>query len=245
MRLYDPEKDELLVLYWFLTLRADPVEFENLFCEPLRGLTQILNWAAHSANIMIDVDDGGIRFAAWVVPYLSIAEFGAWSRKDSRGTKAHLKFMDLAYEKALEQYPVLIGLTKQPKLHNLHLSLGYEFRTEFPMAFDGKPARVYVLTRESRANRHLARKEIKDGRRKQQQNEHGNGKQPVRTTNRKVREVIPASSEDIRIAGAGSSENGRSERSNSDHKPRRGRKPRSGVHVEHIDAGSAGESGAS
>ena len=29
------------------------------------------------------------------------------------GRKAHLKFMDEAYEKALTMYPVLIGLTKQ------------------------------------------------------------------------------------------------------------------------------------
>ena len=42
MRLYRQRNDELLMLYWFLNLRADPVEFENLFMESVRNLTWML-----------------------------------------------------------------------------------------------------------------------------------------------------------------------------------------------------------
>lgn len=244
MRLYEPERDELLMLYWFLNLRADPVEFENLFVGPQRTLTNILNWAKNSVNVMIDVDAEGIRFAAWVAPYLSIAEFGSWARKDSRGTKAHLKFMDEAYDKSLAQYPVLIGLTKQEKLHNLHLSMGYEFKTEIEQAFDGTPARVYVLTRASRANRQKVRQEIRDGRRRKFKDLNRNGVQPIRTPHSEVLEGVPAVSETVRATGSGSPEDGRRKRADSDHKPRRGRKPRSRIRVEPIDTGSPSTSGA-
>ena len=216
----------MLMLYWFLNLRADPIEFENLFCEPLRNLTAILIWAKNAVNVMIDVDADGIRFAAWCAPEMSGAEFGAWARKSVRGTKAHLAFMDEAYEHALSQYPVLIGRTKQEKLHRLHLRLGYEFIGIVPNLFDGSPVREYYMTRETR-----------DGRRKFK-DIHRNGIKPVRTTNRKVREVVPASSEDVRSTGNGSSENGRSKRADPDHKSRRGRKPRSRVVAESGDAAS-------
>jgi hypothetical protein len=150
MRLYDPAKDELLVLYWFLNLRSDPVEFENLFCEPLRNLTTILSWTKNSVSLMIDVDDDGIRFAAWCSPYLSGAEFGCWLRKDSRRTKAALRFISEALDRALSQYPTLMGLTRQPDLHLVHIGLGYDYLGEIPEMFDGKPARVYILTRQGR-----------------------------------------------------------------------------------------------
>ena len=70
MRLYNSETDELLMLYWFLKLRADPAEFENLFMESVRNLTWMLYWAKNSVAMMIDVDDDGIRFAAWLAPFL-------------------------------------------------------------------------------------------------------------------------------------------------------------------------------
>lgn len=231
MRLYDPAKHELLILYWYLELRKDPVEFENLFCEPLRSLTSILIWAKNNVSIMFDADDDGIRFAAWCAPFLTGAEFGAWARKSQRGTKAHLAFMNEAYDKALSQYPVLIGLTKQERLHRLHLRMGYEFVGKVPTLFDGAPVLEYFMTRETR-----------DGRRKQQ-DIHRNGKQSLRGADSAVRQSVPAVSESVRGTGNGSAENGGSERTDPDHKPRRGRKPRSRVAGEHAAAGIIGESG--
>jgi hypothetical protein len=245
MKLYEADKHELLMLYWYLELRKDRTEFENLFAEPLRNLTSILSWAKNSVSIMFDNDDAGIRFAAWCAPYLSGAEFGAWSRHDVRGSKAHLRFMDQAYDKALSQYPTLIGLTKQPQLHNIHLKMGYEFKCEIPGLFDGAPALVYIMTAESRANRAEARRIINNGRRQQQQDKHGNGKQPIRTSHRKVREVVSPRGEGVRVSGNGSTQNGGSERADTDHQPRRGRKPRSRVHIESIDTGSPSEGGIS
>ena len=240
MRLYQADKDELLILYWFLKLRADPAEFENLFMESVRNLTGMLYWAKNSVAMMIDVDDDGIRFAAWLAPFLSGAELGAWARKSLRGTKAHLKFMDGVYEKALADFPVLIGLTKQPALHNLHLKLGYEFKCEIPALFDGAPLRVYSMTKESRAKR----REIRNAGRHIEGNIQHDGEQSVLPAHRKVRKIVPAVSEGVRATGNGSSENGGSERADTDHKPRRGRKPRSRVVSESGHAASVGESGA-
>lgn len=242
MRIYDAAKDDLLILYWFLKLRADPAEFENLFMESARNLTALLHWAKHSVAMMIDVDDDGIRFAAWLAPFLSGAELGAWARKNLRGSKGHLKFMDAVYEKALAEFPVLVGLTKQPQLHNVHLKMGYEFKCEIPSLFDGAPLRVYTMTKDSRARRHQVRREIKNAGRHIEGNlEHGD-EQPVLSAHRKIRKVIPAVGEGVRTAGNGSPENGRSERADTDHKPRRGRKPRGGIVSESGHTTSLGES---
>jgi hypothetical protein len=153
MKLYDPKKHEWFLVYWYTELNKDETELNNLFCKPLQSLTQILIWAKNSVNIMFENDDEGIRFAAWCAPEMSGAEFGAWCRKSWRGTKAHLKFMDEAYERALSMYPVLIGRTKQEKLHRLHLRMGYEFVGVVPGLFDGSPVREYYMTRQTRDER--------------------------------------------------------------------------------------------
>jgi hypothetical protein len=243
VRLYDPDKDELKLLYWWLHLRSDPVEFENLFAEPLRGLTAILNWAKNSVNIMFNSDEQGITFAAWVEPFLSGAYFGAWSRKDVRGSKGHLRFMDECFTRALEQYPVLVGVTKQERLHNIHLKMGYRYLGEIGALFDGSPARVYTMNAESRANRAQARQEINHGRRRIGNDINGNGKQPLRASHRKVRESVPASGEDIRTTTGRSPKNRRRQRKHPDHQSGSGRIEGSGIVGESGDAASVGESG--
>jgi hypothetical protein len=231
VRLYDAQKDELLMLYWFLQLRADPVEFEQLFAEQLRNLTTILGWAKNSVSIMIDVDDDGIRFAAWCAPYLSGAEFGTWARKSARGTKAHLRFMNAAYDKALSQYPVLIGLTKQEKLHKLHLKMGYKLVGIVPSLFDGSPVREYYMTQETRDDR------------RNQQNVNGNGDQSLRAPDREVRQVVPASGATVRSTRKRGAKNGRRQRANSGDQSSSIGESGSGIDQQHADTGSPGESG--
>lgn len=149
---YEREKHEVLLVEWFYKLQQDPVEYENLFAKPLRNLTTLLNWAANQAQLMIAYDTT-LWAAAWVTPVLSGAEFGAWIRKDKRKSISQVAFIHQCYKKALEVFPVLIGITRQPHLHQLHLSLGYQLVGEIPHLFDGLPAMVYSLTKESYESR--------------------------------------------------------------------------------------------
>ena len=64
--------------------------------------------------MMIDVDDDGIRFAAWLAPFLA-ARSWAHGRAKACAERKHISSLWMSvYEKALADFPVLIGLTKQP-----------------------------------------------------------------------------------------------------------------------------------
>ena len=236
---YERDKHELLLLQWFLTLRSDPTEFENLFAEPLRNLTTILNWAERNVEIMFEMDTAGISMAAWVEPFISGAFFGAWCRKDRRGAKSHLKFMTEAYDAALETFPVLIGVTKQAKLHSVHVGMGYEYVGEIKTLFDGAPARVYQMTRETRANERINRRREIERRHQYVQSLRSNSGE-IRTTEARGNgtDAKPPSRANKR-----SPKNGRNHRPDTNRKPRGGRSTPSGVDEHSGDEGFSGEGG--
>lgn len=141
----------MMLVKWVLDLKADPAELNLLFHKSLHGVTQLLNWMASSVKLMFKVDDEGIWAACWAEPCLSGAYVGAWIRKGKRQTRAALKFMNEAYEILLSKCQVLLGLTKQERLHNLHLKLGYKFMCTIPKFWDGDDVMLYAMTAESRA----------------------------------------------------------------------------------------------
>ena len=148
---YDAAKHEALVAdWWFRRLAPDPDERNRLFHSSLHSLTKILWWAAHDVKLAFEYDADGISMAAWISPYMSGAEAGAWLRADKRRTVAAFKFIRKFYDAALQHFPVIVGLTKQPELHDLHLALGYRYVGEIPSLFDSVPAKIYAMTSESR-----------------------------------------------------------------------------------------------
>ena len=146
---YDSTKHEMLLLKWYLDLSARPAEFEKLFAQPLRSLTELLKWAQGNVTLGFELDSQGIWVAAWYEPVMSGAFFGAWLREDRRGSFAAWRFIDRAYRVAFEHFPVLIGITQQPELDKLHHALGYQRLGVVPGLFDGKPALIYVLSKEN------------------------------------------------------------------------------------------------
>jgi hypothetical protein len=157
---YDKEKHEdLLIAWYYAQLRAEPEEFAKLFMKPLRSLTALLNWAAHTVHLMLSVDERGIWGAAWVAPEMSGAYFGTWLRKDHRKSVSGYAFVRHAQLEALEVFPILMGVTCQPSLHKVHLALGYELGCKLPKLWDGNDAWLYILTKET----------IADGRRRRQE----------------------------------------------------------------------------
>jgi hypothetical protein len=152
---YDPKNPlhEWMAVGWFSTLQADPDEFNKLFAKPLRNLTAFLNWTKNTVLIAWNTDDEGPWICAWIEPCLSGAYAGAWVSKKYRGTIQAMVFMNQFYKRSLEMFPVLLGLTKQPELHDLHLALGYEFARKLPGIFDGDDGFLYVMDRESRKER--------------------------------------------------------------------------------------------
>ena len=148
---YDPKRHEALVCDWWLRrLAPDADERSRLFHSSLHSLTKILWWASHDVKLAFEMDSDGIWAAAWLSPYMSGAEAGAWFRKDKRRTIAAYRFIRQFYDAALKHFPVLVGITKQAELHDLHLALGYQYVGEIPGLFDSAPAKIYAMTQESR-----------------------------------------------------------------------------------------------
>ena len=62
----------------------------------------------------------------WFTPWLNSAWMGLWIREDKRHSKeAFRNLIDLMNE-ALELVPVIMGVTRQPELIEIHRKLGYD-----------------------------------------------------------------------------------------------------------------------
>jgi len=235
--IYDPAKHEMLLLKWYLDIMAKPDEFQKLFMKPLRQLTAMLTWAATQVRMGFEMDGDGISMIAWVEPCMSGAFFGAWVREEQRKGIKQFTFIRQAYKWALEFFPVLIGVTKQPELHDLHIALGYQYVGKIEHLFDDDPAMLYMLDREH----FYGRRRRKDLNLKQQHI------QPVRAiagvdgaaTEPGIADGVAA----VGSADHGSAANGGRKRAHPNHK----RKPRLGAHrsVEQHerDQGSSGPIG--
>lgn len=174
MESFNPETDSVLLQKWYIDLVGDSTEFKLLFAKPLRNLAALASHITNPANrFFYEADGKGIWLAVWLTPFLTNGiEFGAWIRKDKRGTRQALRAIDEAYEQTLEKFPTLIGITRQyPKLHELHLKLGYELVGEFPGVFDGETVWMYRMTRESRVARGQVA-EVLAGLRRAKRDEH-------------------------------------------------------------------------
>jgi hypothetical protein len=218
---YDPKNPlhEWMAVGWFSMLQADPDEFNKLFSKSLHSLAAFLNWAKNTVAIAWDCDDEGPWICAWVEPCLSGAYAGAWISKKYRGTIQSVVFMNQFYKRSLERFPVLLGLTKQKELHDLHIALGYKFGCKIPGFFDGDDALLYVMTRESRKER----RSNHNGRRHGKNiigNEHA--EQPVHSGVDETLQHGEADAERAVSADAERPPDGGSERANTVHK----RKPR-------------------
>lgn len=227
MTLYDARQHETLLVAWHYQLQTNPVEHVNLFMEPLRNLTNLLAWAKDQVKLMVSWDAKGLWGAAWVEPVMSGAFFGLWIRYDMRGTPAAVAFVNRCYDQSLEHFPVLIGITKQERLHAIHLRMGYLYLGIIERLFDGDPARVYVMTKESRYGRRRQNINLKE-------------QQPLRADAGGVRASGPATVPAVRKPGGGSPSNGRRKRASTHRGKKRGRSKVSAQLVNGADPAGAG-----
>jgi hypothetical protein len=136
----------MLLARWWAELHENK-EICSTFSEealPLPGFYKVFE----NAILTFEADNEGIWFACWCSPSLSGAFFSLWIAKRRRKSKLAYYFTMKMYEKALAIWPVLLGITKQPKLLKEHEKLGYEILGKIPSIWDGDPAWLVVLTEE-------------------------------------------------------------------------------------------------
>ena len=240
------QKYESLIVQWYYQLRSDPVEFENLFDEPVRHLSTFLNYIEHRVKLVFQYDDDGIKYAGWIEPWMKGAFFGFWSRKNERRRVGQVAFIHRVLQRSLQAYPVIIGITRRPELHDVHLALGYERLGDgIPYLFDGKTVFVYVLTQESYDKRRLNHDGRRQGRRRERirHDEQRADEQPLRAPVGSIREGGVAGLPDASEPNQSSPKHGRRKRANPDHKLKHRRVPRSGLDLNGKHPVGTGESG--
>jgi len=137
---------DLWVTKWWFKMETDG-DLKVALSAQCQSLGQLFGLiSAPTKYVLFATDDAGIWFAAWFEPSLSGVFMGAWAAKEVRHRKRGLfAFLD-AWEWALQRWPVVIGITKQPAILAEHQRLGYTIHGPIPHWFDGKSTWIMHLT---------------------------------------------------------------------------------------------------
>lgn len=158
MVLYKPSPTfDILLTGWWHRMR-ELEELEQTFSRDTQSLSGFLR-LFQSPNVLAVEHNGlAVQMAVWLEPMLSGAFMGLWIEPRLRGTKRALQLFEMAVEGALEEWPVLLALTKQPGVHAMLERMGYNTMS-IPNIFDGEDAWVGWLTKEAWDGRRQRRRE--------------------------------------------------------------------------------------
>ena len=145
---YNIQQHEALAVAWFFHLRQTG-DLDRVFFKDNHTITAFLNWCGNYAKLAFKSDAKGICFAAWIRPILNAAEFGLWIREDKRQSPSSLRCLYEAFDEIFDHYPVIMGVSKQQHLRDIHEKFGYKFGANIPNAWDGHAIQVYYLTKEA------------------------------------------------------------------------------------------------
>lgn len=147
LHLYTPEPvGDTLLAQWWADLQASG-DLELIFHTP-PTLSQFLHLFQEPTCLLLGVEEGPVPriwFAAWFDPVFNGAFFSVWIAEKKRRSKSALQAMIEAARLGLQQFPCLIGVTKQPHLVEEHIRFGYRLLGELPAFFSGKTAWILVL----------------------------------------------------------------------------------------------------
>lgn len=121
---------------------------------------------------MFAIDTRGITVAAWTEPIFDSALFSLYVRPDCRRAPSAWREVEQAYAAAFEVHSTLVGQTRQPTLHALHLKMGYLFAGRLNKVFKGGPVYFYELTREAWQSRRESAMMVRQSKRTKRE-QHG------------------------------------------------------------------------
>lgn len=171
-----------ILISWWSSLTDD--DRANLFYPTVHKLGPFLHYF-ETVQLMFAVDTQGLTVAAWTESMFDGALFSLYVRPDCRRLQRAWKEVEQAYETAFSVYPALVGQTRQPALHAIHLKMGYQFAGRLNHIFGGGPIFFYELDREHWRGRREAAKLIrgaKRGRREHQVTQGNNSNGHVRAS---------------------------------------------------------------
>lgn len=144
---HTPEQD-ILLGQWYMEMMKEG-ELERTFTRDARAVSAFYGIFRAPNTLTFVTDDRGIWLAAWFEPMMDGTFMGLWVRRDMRGTKTALRTLVWLLERALKEYPLVMGVTKQQRIVAEHMRLGYNMCGILPRLYDGEDAYLLVLTQKN------------------------------------------------------------------------------------------------
>jgi len=92
-----------------------------------------------------DVDEKGIWMLVWFSEFLNSAWMGLWCREDMRHKMKFSKNLFPVMSEAFKLKPVIMGVTRQPDLLEIHKKLGYNVSLIVPELYGEDPGWLVSL----------------------------------------------------------------------------------------------------
>ena len=152
IHLYHGTPDEdIIIAKWWDSMFGTP-EFSDLVASTAHSLSAFYTMFRPPNMMAYTVRDAAIESAHWAEPVSTSDKavfFSSWCAESLRGTKRQAVLMTTIYELLFNMdKSVILGITKQEKLLDLHRKLGYVILDPVPYLFDGDSAWIMYLTRE-------------------------------------------------------------------------------------------------
>ena len=137
----DPHHD-LLIAQWYAQLEGTG-EMTKIFATPhtLGSLFAVMQRSV----CLFEIDEDGIWFVAWMEPSFAGVFFSVWISMDRRHTRAAYEATLKALAAALAQYQVVLGVTSQEGLLDIHRKLGYTVLCAIPSFWMGRTAYLVMV----------------------------------------------------------------------------------------------------
>ena len=152
IRLYQGTPDEdVIIAQWWDSMFGTP-EFSDLVASSAHSLSAFYTMFKPPNMMAYTVKDNAIESAHWAEPVSTSNKaifFSSWCAESLRGTKQQAVLMTTIYELLFNMgKEVVLGITKQEKLLDLHRKLGYVILEPVPFLFDAEQAWIMYLTKE-------------------------------------------------------------------------------------------------
>lgn len=140
------QADRWLALWW--ANMGMQHEFAQTFDASLAPLGAFMQHWRGRRTLLLWVEDDAPWLAMWFEPVFDGAYTGLWLRHDYRQfgrSRTALRAIREGYSWALDQWPVLIASTCQPKLVRTLTRLGYNEGMTVPRLWNGQDVSVLTL----------------------------------------------------------------------------------------------------
>lgn len=133
---YSPGHDEDLMLTLIYGQIAGEGDQDRCLHGDAKTLGGFFALVREASPCFIALDDNGPYWIGWFEPCMSGAFFGSWCAPNKRKSRDNVRNHLQALKLGLTQYPVIMGITKQEALLDVHRRLGYEIMGFIPKLWD-------------------------------------------------------------------------------------------------------------